>query len=108
MTGKMMIGLAAAAIVAAASATGASAQGRGNFPGKYTCGWMDSPIRLPSGRWVDGQVSRCGRDVYASERTCRGERWRYLDIRTAGGRLTAGRWCPGGYALPKAEGQEEE
>jgi hypothetical protein len=73
MTGKMMIGLAAAAIVAAASATGASAQGRGNFPGKYTCGWMDSPIRLSSGRWVDGQVSRCGRDVYASERTCRGE-----------------------------------
>jgi hypothetical protein len=90
----IIIGLAAAALVAAASTTGASVQPRSLR--EYDCGWVASPITLPGRRVVDGQI--WFRDCRAGENPrIRGEEgcehWRLLIIRTRYGRRPA-RWCP--------------
>jgi hypothetical protein len=97
--GKMMIGLAAAAIVSAISTTGAFAQQTS------LCGWVSSPLFLP-GRTVYGQVwlRPCGpgeKEVYGAE--C--EHWRYTRVITRRGMLAA-RWCPERHALSGTEGPE--
>src|SRR5258708_285122 len=95
MTRKMMVGFAgAAAIVAAASATGASAQ---------TCGWFNSPVVLPGGQIVSGQGWDCrdrgpprgsAKNAGTVEAPLQCDNWRYTWTRTTQGTRSA-RWCPG-------------
>jgi hypothetical protein len=93
MVRKKMIGLAAAAIVTAASTTGASAQ---------TCRWVNSPIFLPRGGVAYGQVWDCShapargaaKNGETVQEPLQCENWRHTRTMTRFGMRDA-RWCPG-------------
>jgi hypothetical protein len=87
-----MIGLATAMIISAAPMTGASAA-------RPHCGWVNSPIFLPKGGTVLGQVwyKDCGErgsvngGTQGDQASC--EHWRYVRTKTPRG-VRPARWCP--------------